>query len=99
MAKRRRGGARRAISRARGGFQPRLEKAVRGLGYATLAGAATMLFAPQFTPVARLGAAVYGGGVEGAVGELLVSQGPNLMNMVGGLFGGQQAAGGNGQAI
>jgi len=98
--------ARRYISRARGGYRRKGSKlgitggwlgaAAKGIGTAAIAEQITMRVAPQFTPVAKLGAAYLGGGVKGVIGEVVyetVTGQMGLLSGLGGLFGG---SGGNG---
>lgn len=92
MAKRR--FSRRSFKRgfAKGGGL--IDKGAKGLGYGVLAGTVAAMVAPQFTDIAKIGGAYYGGGVEGVVAQALIGGGLNL----GGLFGGG-GGGGGGQAI
>jgi hypothetical protein len=68
-----------------GGIQGHIKKAAAGIGMATIAVAVTDRVAPQFSPVARIGGAFYGGGVEGVIADVVLSGGLNLFgNLLGG---------------
>lgn len=69
------------------------KKAAAGVGGATIAAMLAANFAPQFAPMARLGGAYFGGGVEGVIADVVVSGG--LGNLLGGGGGGN----GSGDAL
>lgn len=92
MAKRSR--SRRIGGRVGSGFRsvtgnPTVKAAMAGIGGATLVSALVNQFAPQFSPVARIGGAYVGGGITGIVADMIMSGG------LGGLFGGGQTSGGD----
>jgi len=70
-------------------------KVAAGVGAATLVGFAADRFAPQISPIAKLGASFLAGGPLGAIAQFLLQggisgTGINLSNILGGSGNGQQ---------
>lgn len=88
MAHKRRSSSRRGGFRSKlGGVGGLFKTAAAGIGGATLAAAIVGQFAPQFSPIARIGGAYLGGGVTGAIADVVMSGG---LGTLGNLFGGGQ---------
>lgn len=75
---------------------PLITKVATGLGFGTIAALITSRFAPQYTSLASLAGAFYGGGVEGLIGGEAVKAIAGVPSAFGGI--GQQTNGGSGWA-
>jgi len=71
-------------------------KAAMGIGAATVATLVVDRVAPQFSPIAAIGASFLGGGLVGAAANLFVSGGLGGLT---GLFGGVSSASNGGESL
>lgn len=85
----RRSGIRGSIGSAKGIFN----KVALGVGGASVAALLVNQFAPQFSPIARIGGAYFAGGITGVVADTVISGG--LGNILGAFGGGSSNGGGD----